>query len=77
MLIRFANGQSFQIVGTIGVAMIILIQLTRLVRDWLKTFSLVLQHDCCDPHCRGICSHGEHRVRVNLRKDHAWRGNEP
>jgi hypothetical protein len=76
ILNRFAYGQSFQIVR-VGVAALSSIHLTRPKRDWLKSSSLVLQQDSYNPRCRSICSHGEHRVRADLRTDHAWRGNEP
>jgi hypothetical protein len=61
MLYRLAYGQSLQIIR-IGVAAFGWITLLRQVRDWLKSSSLVLQHDCYNSHCQSISSHGEHHV---------------
>jgi hypothetical protein len=77
MLYHLAYGQSFLIVCIVGVAALSLIQLTRQVRDWFKSSSLVLQENCRNPHYRCIYSRGEHRVRADLRKDKARHGNEP
>jgi acyl-CoA thioesterase FadM len=73
----FAYGRSLYIVHKVSVAALSWIRPARLVRDWLKSSSLVLQHECRNPHGRSICSHGEHRVQADLRKDQALRGNEP
>jgi hypothetical protein len=77
MLNRLVDGQSLEIVGRVGIAVISWGQLTRLVRDWLKSSSLVLQHDCRNPHRQSTCSHGERRIRTDLHEDYAWRGDEP